>query len=153
MAPFGLPGGIRSGNLTRKATLVPVNTAAEAATMSIYRERAHLVAFLTTLYPSVGAYNNPDYPEYLVVYVELPVGQMSWQVHPDDVDLFDGLQIVENHVWDGHTTEEKYRKLRNFTALRRMPVMAPQSPTPGRSRLDGLLADYDSKHVASALRR
>jgi hypothetical protein len=132
---------------------MPVNTAAEAATMSVYRERAHLVAFLTTLYPSVGAYNDPDEPDYMVVYVETPVGQMAWHIHPDDADLFDGLQIVEDHVWDGHTTEEKYRKLRNFTALRRMPVMAPQSPTPGRSRLDGLLADYDSKHVAASLRR
>lgn len=132
---------------------MPVNTTAEAETMSVYRERAHLVAFLTTLYPSVGAYNDPDEPEYMVVYIETPVGQMSWHIHPDDVDLFDGLEIVPEHRWDGHSTEEKYRKLRNFTALRRMPVlMSGVSPTPGRKRLDGLLADYDSKHVAASLR-
>ncbi len=131
---------------------MPVNTAAQAATLSVYRERAHLVAFLTTLYPSVGAYNDPEEPEYCVVYVETPVGQMSWHIHPEDLDLFDGLPIVEQQVWDGHSTEDKYRKLRNFTKLRRMPVLAAQSPTPGRKRLDGLLADYDSKHVEAALR-
>lgn len=131
---------------------MPVNTAAESGSMSVYRERAHLVAFLTTLYPSVGCYCNADSPEYLVVYIETPVGQMSWQIHPEDLDLFDGLPIVEQQVWDGHSTEDKYRKLRNFTKLRRMPVLAAQSPTPGRKRLDGLLADYDSKHVEAALR-
>lgn len=131
-----------------------VNTAAGAATMSIYRERAHLVAFLTTLYPSVGAYNDPEEPEYLVVYVESPVGQMSWHIHPDDTDLFEGLRIVDSHPWDGHSTEEKYRKLQNFTQLRRMPSMSPVvEAMAGRKRLDGLLADYDSKHVMAALKR
>ena len=120
--------------------------------ISIYRERAHLVAFLTTLYPSGGSYNDPEEPEYCVVYVETPVGQMSWHIHPDDMDLFEGLCIMENHAWDGHTTMDKYRKLQNFTRLRRMPVLAAQSPMPGRSRLDGLLAGYDSKYVAEALR-
>lgn len=122
--------------------------------MSIYRERAHLVAFLTTLYPSVGAYNNPEEPEYCVVYVETPVGQMSWQIHPQDMDLFEGLSIVQNHNWDGHTTEEKYRKLQNFTRLRRTPGSTGMSePMQGRKRLDTLLAVYESKHVMASLGR
>jgi hypothetical protein len=135
---------------------MPLTNAAESGSVdksSVYRERAHLVAFLTTLYPSVGAYNSLEAPEYLVVYVETPVGQMAWQIHPEDMDLFGGLEIVQEYAWDGHTTEEKYRKLRNFTKLRRMPSLSPQSPNNGRSRLDGLLADYESKHVAAALRR
>lgn len=127
--------------------------AVETATMSIYRERAHLVAFLTTLYPSVGAYNDPEEPEFCVVYVETPAGQMSWHIHPDDMDLFDGICIVDDHRWDGHSTEEKYRKLHNLTQLRRMPGFTSQATvTAGRSRLDGLLAGYDVKYVAASLR-
>lgn len=121
--------------------------------ISIYRERAHLVAFLTTLYPSVGSYNNQEYPEYLVVYVETPVGQMAWQIHPEDVDLFGGLCIVQNHTWDGHTTMEKYRRLQNFTQLRQLPGILPSGEVgQGRKRLDTLLAVYDSKHVMASLR-
>ena len=131
-----------------------VNTTAESGCVSIYRERAHLVAFLTTLYPSVGAYNDPEEPEYCVVYVETPVGQMSWHIHPSDMDLFEGLRIVESHVWDGHSTEEKYQKLHTFTMIRRMPGQSTaDTPTPGRMRLDGLLARYDHKHVAAAMSR
>ena len=135
---------------------MPVTTAADTASMneiSIYRERAYLVAFLTTLYPSVGCYSDPDEPEYMVVFVETPVGQMSWHIHPQDIDLFEGLRIVEYHVWDGHSTEDKYRKLQNFTRLRRMPASSVEdTPTPGRTRLDGLLAGYDHKYVAAVLR-
>lgn len=127
--------------------------AAEAVTMSVYRERAHLVAFLTTLYPSVGAYNDPEEPEFCVVYVETPAGQMRWHIHPDDMDLFDGICIVDDHRWDEHSTVEKYRKLHNLTQLRRMPGFTSQATvTAGRSRLDGLLAGYDVKYVAASLR-
>ena len=125
--------------------------------MSVYRERAHLVSFLTTVYPSVGCYNDPGYPEYLVVYVETPVGQMSWQVHPDDVGLFEGLCIVPDHVWDGHTTSDKYQRLERFSKLRRtlgeLSGGAPDLPGTGRKRLDALLSVYDSRHVTASLGR
>lgn len=124
-----------------------------SSTMSVYRERAHLVAFLTTVYPSVGAYNDPVEPEFCIVYVETPAGQMSWHICPDDMDLFEGLPLVDSHVWDGHSTEEKYRRLRNYTQIRRMPEGTSQVPdTKGRRRLDGLLAGYDVKVVAESLR-
>lgn len=143
------------GLLLRKVTDVmedSENKTSEGSVKSIYRERAHLVAFLTTLYPSVGCYNSQDDREYCVVYVETPVGQMAWQIHPDDMDLFDGLSIVPNHNWDGHTTEEKYRKLQNFTRIRRTPgIIGGTEPMAGRKRLDTLLAVYESKHVMASL--
>jgi len=131
---------------------MPLNTAAESGSMSIYRERAHLVAFLTTLYPSVGSYNDPEEPDFCVVYVESPVGQLRWHIHPDDMDLFEGLRIVEHHQWDGHTTDEKYQKLKNFTQLRQAPLQVLNMDTPGRKKLDALLGDYDSRHVVASLR-
>jgi hypothetical protein len=122
-------------------------------TTSVYRERAYLVAFLTTLYPSVGSYNDPDEPDYMVVYVETPVGQMSWYIHSSDTDLFEGICIVDSHTWDGHTTEDKYQRLHNFTQTRRMSAtVLSGSSTPGRVRLEGLLAGYDYKLVAASLR-
>jgi hypothetical protein len=41
-------------------------------------------------------------PEWPVAYIELPTGQVSWHLpqHP--------------LVWDGHTTAEKYERVRRF---------------------------------------
>lgn len=41
-------------------------------------------------------------PEWPVAYIELPTGQVSWHMpqHPAE--------------WDGHTTEEKYRRTTAF---------------------------------------
>lgn len=52
--------------------------------------------------------SGPDMDGYRVVaYVELPTGQVSWHMpeHPT--------------AWDGHTTEQKYERIRSFAATRR----------------------------------
>ncbi len=41
-------------------------------------------------------------PEWPVVYIELPTGQVSWHM----------AQHAE--PWDGHDTEEKYRRIDEF---------------------------------------
>jgi hypothetical protein len=72
-----------------------------------------------------------------VVYIGLPTGQVSWHIHDSELPLFAGLvrfvpafggNLAEIHfpdgrvqqrgygldsqfLWDGHTTEEKYRRL------------------------------------------
>lgn len=119
---------------------------------SLYRERAHLVAHLSTVYPSVGCYNDPEEPGWLVVFIETPVGQMSWYIAPDDTDLFEGICIVDKYEWDGHSTDEKYRKLQNFTSLKRLPSQLQQSPIGNQNRLDTMLMTYASRHVSAALR-
>jgi hypothetical protein len=45
---------------------------------------------------------DPAEPEWPVVYIELPTGQVSWHMpqHP--------------HEFDGHTTEEKYRRIADY---------------------------------------
>ena len=87
---------------------------------NVYRERAHLVAHLGAIYPSVIGYNDPAEPDWPVVYVKTPEGQLSWHISPDDADLFEhvpfGNLITAQAVWDGHTTEEKYERLRRLTA-------------------------------------
>ncbi|MEU4947694.1 hypothetical protein [Streptomyces lavendulae] len=82
-----------------------------------YRERAHLVAHLASLYPSQIAYADPEAPDWAVVTVEAPTGQMSWHVAPRDMDLFEHVERQNGLVlpWDGHSTEEKYERLRQLT--------------------------------------
>lgn len=41
-------------------------------------------------------------PRYPVVYIELPTGQVSWHV-PEYA-----------RPWDGHSTEEKYKRINEF---------------------------------------
>lgn len=114
--------------------------------MDIYRERAHLVALLTSLYPSCGSYNDPENPDWLVVYVETPSGQMSWHIHPDDEDLFPNLQRCATYEWDGHTTETKYERMKELqnsavTAPLATQAVSAESPK-GRAKLDSLLLSY-----------
>lgn len=78
---------------------------------SVYRERAHLVAHLAASNPSTIGYHDPEEPEWAVVIIDLPTGQASWHVSPDDMDLFGHVHQSEINTWDGHTTEEKYRRL------------------------------------------
>lgn len=82
---------------------------------SVYRERAHLVAYLASLYPSVIAYSDPQEPDWPVIYLTTPAGQLSWHLSGDDLDLFEHVPVVEpddwRAKWDGHTTEQKYERL------------------------------------------
>lgn len=44
------------------------------------------------------------------VFIETPVGQMSWHYHDSHEHLFRGLPTTDIK-WDGHTTSEKYNRL------------------------------------------
>lgn len=79
--------------------------------MDVYRERAHLVAHLARLHPSVIGVD-PKEPDWAVVYIETPKGQLSWHIASDDMDLFSDVPFLGSAKWDGHTTEEKYERLR-----------------------------------------
>ena len=91
--------------------------------MDVYRERAHLLAYLASLTASGLVHNaDPDEPEWPVLFVETAHGQMSWHIAPADVGLFDHVtqydakSSVWHPTWDGHTTEEKYGRLTAHTA-------------------------------------
>lgn len=81
----------------------------------IYRERARLAAFVASQFPSVLSYSDPDEPEWAVLYVDTPEGQLSWHIAPGDMDLFEHVQQVppddKRAKWDGHDTDEKYERL------------------------------------------
>lgn len=44
------------------------------------------------------------------VYMDLPTGQVSWHYHDREGHLFDFLPRYAG-TWDGHDTEEKYKRL------------------------------------------
>ncbi|MGK5733205.1 hypothetical protein [Streptomyces sp. URMC 124] len=93
-------------------------TAVETERDAVYRERAHLVAHLAALYPSHIGYTDPNAPDWAIVIVEAPGGQPSWHIAERDLDLFEHV-IPTNRIcrgWDGHTTDEKYERIRALTA-------------------------------------
>jgi hypothetical protein len=90
-----------------------------------YGERAHLVAYLAACYPSAiddGDDHDPDWP---VIAITTPSGQMTWHIALGDLDAFDHIPggSVE---WDGHTTEEKYRRLARLTRTVASGLYGPQ---------------------------
>lgn len=50
----------------------------------------------------VGVKFNPQEPEWPIFYIDLPTGQISWHMPEYTGD------------WDGHSTEEKYRRVNNY---------------------------------------
>lgn len=87
---------------------------------AVYRERAHLVALLAAEDPSHIGRNDPNAPDWAVLTVELPTGQACWHIAAADMDLFAHVQPTPNYArgWDGHTTEEKYQRIREHTTAR-----------------------------------
>ena len=79
----------------------------------VYAERDRLVSFLTWIYPSYLAPAPDAEPGFnWIVYVDTPEGQLSWHVADAEVDeMFKHLRKRESGDWDGHSTEEKYRRL------------------------------------------
>lgn len=48
-----------------------------------------------------------------IVFVDLPTGQASWHLHDSHRGLVEGLPAYEGR-WDGHSTDEKYRRLESI---------------------------------------
>jgi hypothetical protein len=80
---------------------------------SVYDERDQLVAFLSRIFPSyIGPVDDPEPGWNYAVYIETPEGQLSWHVPDRELGLyFRDLRMCDDANWDGHTTEEKYRRL------------------------------------------
>lgn len=101
-----------------------------------YRERNQLIAALSRLHQSsLRLHDENDKgwdPEWrTIVMILIPnmieqftegskvtlkrdFVQVSWHIHESEVPLFDHLPWNTWPEWDGHTTEEKYRRLRKM---------------------------------------
>ena len=82
--------------------------------MEIYEARARLTALLAAIYPSYFG-SDPGEPDWPVLYIETDAGQLSWHINKKDMHLFEHVVIVEDGPsWDGHSTEEKYRRIESL---------------------------------------
>lgn len=87
-----------------------------------YSERNRLVAYLARCFPS--GLRKTDIPGWdpcwhNCVFIDTPLGQMSWHFHDDDAHLFEGMLPYEK-PWDGHTTEQKYERLQALALCTRV---------------------------------
>lgn len=78
-----------------------------------YEERNRVVAALAKCFPSGvarTAIRGWDPAWHGCVYVDLPTGQASWHFHDSQAGMFSALDPYTG-AWDGHDTEEKYRRI------------------------------------------
>lgn len=80
-----------------------------------YSERNWLVCALSKCFPSHLCRHPESDTEWendwrWIVCVHGPTGQMTWHIHDSERSMFHHLPVSEQH-WDGHSTEEKYRRL------------------------------------------
>lgn len=85
----------------------------EARKDAAYLERNQVVATLAKCFPSGLARTaiegwSEDW--HGCIYIDLPTGQVSWHYHDSHAYLFAGFPHYLS-AWDGHTTEEKYKRL------------------------------------------
>lgn len=99
-------------------------TQAEAERDGAYRERAQLLAWLAVLRPATTVIAPaPDIDEpadmtgWQMLYLVVGGQQMTWHIHPRDAHLFDHVEHVgvddARAVWDGHSTDQKYERMRS----------------------------------------
>lgn len=74
--------------------------------MNAPRRQCDHISNLAALYPSAMQ----DEGGQMVCAIELPTGQVSWQVELWESHKFRGVQ-TQAIPFDGHTTEEKYRRV------------------------------------------
>lgn len=97
------------------ATLRTENIRLTEAKDSAYQERDKLVAALSKLFPA-SLERHPQEEEWeddwrWIVFIDLPTGQASWHIHDSELPMFEHLPRLAGRKWDGHTNEEKYRRL------------------------------------------
>ncbi len=84
----------------------------------VYTERNRIAVALAKLALQLGyragvsQHQGEDWEDdwRTVLYIDLPTQQVSWHLHDSEKYLLDGLPAYEGG-WDGHDTNEKYRRL------------------------------------------
>lgn len=99
-----------------KCRIVLADTAAAAdayrqqVVAPVYAERNRLVAALSHLFPTnIGL--DPNEPEWPVILIESPAGQISWHITLDERHSLFAHIYDESGKWDGHDDAEKWRRV------------------------------------------
>jgi hypothetical protein len=90
----------------------------EATLDEVYEERntvvlafAHMAELMGW---TVGKAADPDEPEWPVLLIDTPAGQVSWHFQKDEMPL---AMPDYPGAWDGHDTPEKYRRLDRLVGM------------------------------------
>lgn len=86
---------------------------------SVYAERNYAVLFGARMAEEAGykvrVWKDEKEPDWPVVYIDTPKGQVSWHVSPG---LFEKLsrqfRAAKENCWDGHSTKEKHKRIRRL---------------------------------------
>jgi hypothetical protein len=84
---------------------------------SAYSERNKLVALLASRYPA-SLERHPEEDKSWeddwrwIVFIRFPTGQATWHIHDSELPLFDFLPRNQGRMWDGHSTEQKYERVK-----------------------------------------
>lgn len=91
-----------------------------------YSERNKVVAALArlSLAPGLGAdvciahHEGKDWEDdwRTILVIWCRAGQLTWHFHDSERPLLEGIRAAQpgEHVWDGHSTEEKYTRLERW---------------------------------------
>jgi hypothetical protein len=63
---------------------------------------------------TVGKLSDPDEPDWPVLMIDTPAGQVSWHLTADEMPATMPKYPGE---WDGHSTPEKYERLRRLAGM------------------------------------
>lgn len=138
----GANGDLELGGIAFALSMTADEAENEVAALTLerdgaYRERAQLLAWLAALHPAVIApASDVDEDGWQILYLTPEAGgQMSWHIAPRDAGLLAHVERVEpddpRAQWDGHTTEEKYQRIRSmpFGEMRAVaPYVEPVLP-------------------------
>jgi hypothetical protein len=83
---------------------------------AVYLERNLLVRYLATVFPSGTRRTEIEGwdPEWNgCVFIDTPEGQLSWHYHDREIPIFADLPPYKKER-DGHTTDEKYKRLKRL---------------------------------------
>ena len=86
-----------------------------------YTERNLCLSLATKLALKAGiraylAIDETQEPEWKnLVVIDLPTGQASWHVHASEITEFAHLKMDYEYMWDGHSNEEKYGRVKKCT--------------------------------------
>lgn len=100
-------------------TIQKAKEAQEQQLQDLYSERNLLAAFAAQLTWVLGGRvwigEDPDEPEWPVVYFETPKGQLSWHIRQEELPLFRNVpRGTGSDQWDGHDTPTKLDRLRRM---------------------------------------
>jgi hypothetical protein len=83
-----------------------------------YKERNLCVSLIAKMAHKMGLpvgiqlSPNEGEPDWHIIFIELPSGQVSWHFHSNEIPHFTGYPDYKKK-WDGHNWDEKYKRVKS----------------------------------------